>query len=183
MLKSREIRSHLVTSLIYFLVLVPLVVLQWRFNLIFFLIGIILGTFILDLDHLIFAFYQKPEESSSQRIREALGRRNWRELLRVLEEVHQEHTELVFHQAIFQVIFLVFSFFIVTSTLSLLAKGIVMAANLHLLKDEWQDQKRDAHHLNKWLFWQVGQRVDLQTQQLYLIGVSVVFLVLNWVLV
>ena len=101
MLKNKEIRSHLILTGVYCLALLPFVVFQWRLSMLFFLVGAFLGTFILDLDHLVYAFYQNPEEESSQRIREAFKRRDWKGLVQVLEECHQEHTELVFHQAVF----------------------------------------------------------------------------------
>lgn len=182
-LKNQEIRSHLVATLVYCLILLPLVVLKWRFDLFFFLIGAGMGTFILDLDHLIYAFLYKPHEPSSHKIRVLFMQRDWQGLVRVLQECHQEHTELFFHQAIFQVIFLFFAFFIITSTPSFLAKGIVMAANLHLLKDEWADQIKSPPHLNQYLFWQVGREIDLRLQKFYLVGVSVVFLFLNLILI
>lgn len=182
-MNNREIRSHLLATFIYCLILLPLVVLKWRLGLVFFLIGAGLGTFILDLDHLLYAFFHKPHEPSSHKIRVLFRRRDWQGLLRVLQECHEEHRELFFHQAVFQVIFLIFSFFMVTSTASFLAKGLVMAANLHLLKDEWQDQIKSPPHLNKWLFWQLKTTVDLRTQKFYLLGASGVFLLLNLILI
>lgn len=182
-LKNQEIRSHLLATFVYCLILFPFVVLSWRLSLISFWLGALIGTFILDLDHLIYAFFYKPHEPSSHKIRVLFLRRDWQGVLRVLEECHQEHTELFFHQAVFQVIFLLFSFFIITSTPSFLAKGIVMAANLHLLKDFWADQIKSPPHLNKYLFWQVNRRIDLGLQKFYLIGVSGVFLILNLILI
>lgn len=182
-LKNKEIRSHGVATLIYLIVLIPAVVGNWSWWLLVFILGAVLGTYLLDLDHLVYAFWHRKEAVGSKEIREMVLKKDWKGALRVLEGCHQTHTQLLFHQAIFQVIFLGFSLFIATSTASFLAKGLVMAMNLHLLKDEWQDQIKNPAHLNEWLFWQYGEPVDLRKQKYYLWGVSGAFLVLNWFLI
>jgi len=143
-----------------------------------------LGTFLLDLDHLLYWFFSHPEKQDSQYAKVLLKTRNYRGMYALLQRTHQAHTRLTFHTALFQLVLLALAFYVLTSGGSLFGSALVMAMNLHLLKDEWFDYlsgKRET--LADWLFWQIKGVAVEKYLRLYLAGVSAVFLLLSLILV
>lgn len=174
----QEIKSHYLVTLIWFLIMVFLkIYLKWQ--LFWLLLGSLLGTFILDIDHLLYWFFLHPEKQDSQIAQMLWQKRDFPGLILLLGRYHDTHTRLVFHSFLFQVIFLIFSFYIFSSGGSYFGTGMVAAMNLHLLKDEWEEYREGKkEHLNDWLFWQIKKKVTHQEQKVYLIFISLMFTIL-----
>lgn len=119
-----------------FFVLISLV--KHHFNLGYwpFWLGGVFGTLLPDIDHLIYVFFLSPQELTSQRVNFLLGRREIKRLIELLYETRTERRGLVFHTIFFQLIFLALTFFIMTSSVSIFAKGLVLAFALHLSVDQ-----------------------------------------------
>ncbi len=98
-----------------------------------------MGTLLPDLDHILYVYLLRPQEYVSQRFNHMIGQRDLWGSLSLLAETRNERTKLIFHTALFQVIFLVFAFLVVTSSGSVLGRGIVLAVVLHLIVDEVVD--------------------------------------------
>jgi len=176
---QKEILGHFLVSLIWVMILS---LLRWSlgWKLIYLWAGVALGTFILDIDHLIYWFVSHSEKQDSQLAKILWQKQDFPGLLSLLARYHDTHTRLIFHSALFQGILFVLAFYIFTSGGSFFASGLVAAMNLHLLKDEWQEYLRGKEgHLNDWLFWQVQKEVNLRTQKIYLISVSAIFGILS----
>jgi hypothetical protein len=178
MLKS-EVASHLVVTFLYFLVIS---LFRWQFDLSLAWIwaGALLGTFLLDLDHLIYWFYAHPEAEDSKYAKVLARTGNYKGLYALLVRYHQTHNRLIFHSAIFQVILLIVTFYVLTAGGSLLGSALVLSMNLHLLKDEWFDfWKNRKEELVDWLFWQVREIPVSKYVNVYLVAVTLVFLLLT----
>jgi len=175
---KKEITGHLIVSLIW---LVAVSLLRWylKWDLVWLWLGTLFGTFLLDLDHLIYWFFTHPEKQDSQTAKMLWQKKDFKGLVLLLERYHDTHTRLIFHSALFQIIFLFFSFYIFTSSGSLFASGLAAGMNLHLLKDEWEDYFKNPSHLNDWLFWQVKKEISSETQKIYLVSVSAIFGILS----
>lgn len=102
-------------------------------------VGGILGTMLPDVDHLIYVFFLQPQELTSQRINFLIDKHEVKRIVTLLYETRSERRGLIFHTAFFQLIFLVLTFWMVTSSGSLFGKGIVLAFSLHLLIDQIVD--------------------------------------------
>lgn len=111
--------------------------------------GGIAGNFLADTDHLIYIFFLGPQELTSQRVSFLLKRREILRVLSLLSETRKERTSLVFHTFLFQIIFFVFAFFIISSTTSIFVQGIVLALLLHLVVDQLSDYL-DMKDLSNW---------------------------------
>ncbi|MFH1601400.1 MAG: hypothetical protein ABIB61_00390 [Candidatus Shapirobacteria bacterium] len=152
---KKEVYSHLIASLAAFVLLEIIWLFTGSFSILkafIFASGLIIGTFLLDADHLIYWFFLKPDFEESKIARELWQKKNWKGLLKHLEANHKNHVSLVFHHFIFQVLLLVLTFFIFTSTSNVFGKGLVLALDLHLLVDIREDLKADPNHLRNWLF-------------------------------
>lgn len=191
MILKSEINSHLLVTFIYFL-LVSL--LRWKFDLSYFWLwtGALLGTFFLDIDHLVYWFITHPEEKDSIEAREiwsggrtrgARWTRRTRETIERLKELyllgqkfHDTHNQLIFHSVVGQTILFLLTFYILSSGGSIFASAFMMSINLHLLKDEWQGFFVDKKNLSDWLFWQIKGMPKEKYLGVYLGGVSLLFL-------
>ncbi|MGB9911547.1 MAG: hypothetical protein ACPLKP_03015 [Microgenomates group bacterium] len=188
MILKKEITSHFLITLIW---LGGLTVLKLIFNLKSFLVypgvfswflfwlGALIGTMVLDLDQLIYALLISPEEKA----KELWQRKKIKELLIYLADTSSSRFRLPFHNIVFQVLFMIFSFLILTSTASFLGKGLVMAMNLHLLKDEIHLLlKGKEEQLRTWLFWPIKREVSPEEQRIFLGLMGLLFLWLNFLL-
>jgi hypothetical protein len=178
MLKS-EVSSHIAVTFLYFLVIS---LLRWQFdlNLVWLWMGALLGTFLLDLDHLIYWFYAHPEAEDSKYAKVLARTGNYKGLYSLLVRYHQTHNRLIFHSVLFQVILLIVAFYVLTAGGSLLGSALVLSMNLHLLKDEWFDYLgKRKEELTDWLFWQVREIPVSKYLNVYLVVVTLVFLLLS----
>jgi hypothetical protein len=175
---KKELTTHYLLTLVW-LVGVSLLRWKWNLELIGLWLGALVGTMILDLDQIFYALLIYPEPKAHQLWQQ--GR--IRALLEYLAETYSQRIKLPFHNALFQVGFLVFSFWVLTSSGGLFGKGLVMAANLHLLKDEFHLLvKGREEQLRCWLFWPVRQKVSFEGQKIFVGVMGLVFLGLNLLL-
>jgi len=118
--------------------------------------GGIIGTLLPDIDHILYVFFLRPQELTSQRVSYMLTKRDFWGSLNLLAETRSERTRLIFHTATFQLIFLVLTFFVLTSSGSLMGRGLVLAFFLHLIIDQAVDLEATGS-LSNWFrnfpFW------------------------------
>lgn len=95
-----------------------------------------MGTLLPDLDHIIYFYFVRPTDLTSQRFNFLLQKKEIGRMLTLLYETRSERKELIFHSAFFQIIFFVVTFWFLTSSGSLFGKGIVLAFSLHLVIDQ-----------------------------------------------
>lgn len=147
-------------------------------------LGAFLGTYLLDLDHLLYLLIIKPQEATSLRVSQLFKQKQIREGLGVAAATQEERVRLPFHSALFQPVLYVLCFFVLTSTNSLFGAGLVMAMALHLLVQEVSGllQGREEH-LRRWLFWPIKGEVSFRAQKYFVIIMVMVFLGLNLFLI
>jgi hypothetical protein len=104
-----------------------------------FWVGGILGVFLPDIDHLVYVLFMNPQDLTSQRVNFLYGRREIIRMIQLLYETRSERKGLIFHTIFFQVIFLILSFWVITSSMSLFARGLVLSFSLHLFVDQFVD--------------------------------------------
>jgi hypothetical protein len=59
--------------------------------------------------------------------------------LKLLAETRYERKNLIFHTLLFQVIFLILTFWVITSSGNIFGRGLVLAFSLHLVIDQVVD--------------------------------------------
>ncbi|MBU0572731.1 hypothetical protein KKH23_02665 [Patescibacteria group bacterium] len=136
-------------------------------------IGGIFGNILPDLDHFIYVYFLKPHELTSQRVGYMMGKRNLSKSFRLLAETRSERTKLVFHSGLFQLVFIVLAFLVVTSSGSLFSRGVVLAFFLHLLVDQAVDLVETGNMDN----WTGGYNFEISENQAKVYW-SIMFLVL-----
>jgi hypothetical protein len=175
--------THFLVAIIW-LTVITLLRWSWHWNLVWLWLGGLFGTYFFDLDHFLYLLVINPHELTSQRVQRLLQQKKFKETLVLVTETASERTHLPLHSALFQIINLVLCLFVLTSTNNLFGSGMVMGMALHLLKDEIGEVLgKQEERLKRWLFWQVKFEVSLESQKIYLVVVTLIFLALNWLLV
>ena len=164
-------KKDLITHFIYMLAFLILVALyrQWiALEYLPLLFGGIIGTLLPDIDHLIYIYLLKPNESMSKEVTNLVEKRNFLKSWNILANTRAERKNLVIHSAHFQLIFLAFAFFVITSTGSLLGRGLVLAFALHILIDQIIDYM-ETKKLDHW-FTKIPLALSEKQKRWYLIG-------------
>ncbi len=123
------------------------------------------------LDHFIYAFFLNPTMEASQQAARLANSKKYAKALNTLLASHSQQDRLIFHSALFQIIFLIFSFFVVTSTRSLFGRGIVFGVLTHLLVDMSGDLVKSSS-INGW-FQTVPFAIEQKHQKWYVAFQSV----------
>ncbi len=174
---KQELKNHFLPLVGIFL----LTILVWIFlrvvwyNFIFLIFGLVLGAFFLDIDHLVFWFYLKPELEESRLAQIAWKKGDFKSLVKLLEATHTNHTSLIFHHYFFQIVITLISFFVFTSSSGIFAKAFLLAVNVHLLVDEVKDFRQNPEHLKLWLFAREKKQLPTDSLKYYLLT----FIVIN----
>ncbi len=133
-----------------------------------FWIGGVIGAFLPDIDYLIYHYFLRTSTNPSvdSVVTDVASKnllRNW-----AMASEDREGKKLIFHTVHFQLIFLVFTFLVVTSSGSLLGRGIVLAFALHLLIDLVMDF-RYGKNIEQW-FAKIPYELDTRQKRWYMIG-------------
>jgi len=101
-----------------------------------FLVGGLLGTILPDVDHLIYVYFLSPQDLTSQRVSYLLEKKDVLRSISLLYETRTERKGLIFHSTVFQLIFWILTFLVVSSSGSIFGRGLVLAFSLHLIVDQ-----------------------------------------------
>lgn len=101
-------------------------------------VGAIIGTLLPDIDGLISSQFLGTDDSFFKN-KEMSPKAKAREALRIMYLPRDSSQNLIFHNAQFQLIFVIFTFLLITSSGSLLGMGLVLAFMLHLVVDQVVD--------------------------------------------
>lgn len=135
---KKELSSHLITFVVFF-ALVTLLRGWFYKEIIFFWIGGVVGTFLPDIDHIIYVRFLRPQELSSQRVNHMMQNRQYLNTAKFLVDTKNERPKLIFHSILFLVIFIFLAIFVTTSSGSLFGRGLVIAFLLHLMVDIYEE--------------------------------------------
>lgn len=135
----KEVVVHLFVMIIFLTPFALIYLLNSPVDIAWLFVGGVIGTFLPDLDHLIYTHFLRPNELTSQRVQNKLATRDVRGATTLLYATTSERTGLIFHTVFFHCIFVVFAFLVVTSSNSILGRGVVLAFLLSLLLDETLD--------------------------------------------
>ncbi len=182
MLKKAIIKRLLVT--LVWLTVVTFLRWHWQWDLANLWLGGIIGTFLLEVDHLLYVLVIYPQELTSLRLKRFLEQRRFKQALFLLVNTREERIRLTFSSALFQLVLYSCCFFVLTSTDSLLGAGLVMAMVLNLLREELillLQGKEES--LRQRLFWQLADEVSLKNQKFFVMVMFLLFLGLNLFLI
>ncbi len=143
--------------------------------------GGVVGTLLPDLDHILYIYFLNPTDLTSQRALSLMRSREVARTLDLLAETRYERTRLIFHTATFQIIFLVLTFLVVTSSGSPFGKGLVLAFSLHLLIDELVDFMQVGDISGWFKDFPINLSLDKQKMLFYWLGNLILLLLFGFI--
>ncbi len=143
-----------------------------------FWLGGILGIFLPDLDHVIYVYFVKPQELTSQRVNYLVNRKELWRSVELLYETRNDRKGLIFHTAFFQVIFFIVTFWFLTSSGSPFGWGLVLSFSLHLIVDQIVDLN-EMKSFDNWLKYSPWY-LDYKNAMRYWYGAVALLLILGF---
>lgn len=143
-----------------------------------FVIGGFIGVLMPYLDYLIYAYLLNPEDQNSKTAVGMISKKNFSQSIGIFIGNREVQKELLFHKAYFQIIFLVFLFLIVTSSGSLLGRGIVCGFALHLIMDQVMDLM-EKKEIDVW-FEGFPFEMDSLQKKVFIIANAGIFLLISF---
>ncbi len=163
-----------------FFVLVILLKHYFNWSVLLFVLGGLIGIVLPDLDHLIYAYFVHPQDLSSQRIDYLVKSKDLRRGAELLYETRSERRGLIFHSILFQGLFFIVLFWVLSSSGSLLGRGVALSFALHLAVDQLIDLT-EMKSLENW-FTNLHFKPDPKQSKNYLIASSAVLLLMGFVM-
>jgi len=182
---KRYILSHIPMALVYGLLLSFLGGGWWPISLIWvgeqawWIAGLIIGVLLVYLDRVAY-IYSFPNEQLSQQANWYIEHKDYLKALILLDTRRHEQIKLTFRSSLFMIAWIPLAFFALTSTASIVGKGVVMGLMLHILLDSWRMQKEAPDKLNQRLFWQVKRVITLEEQLIFMWIMTGIFVFFSW---
>jgi len=168
-------RPKLLLYLAYF-GLLSLINLKLGFDLIWLWVGAMLGWLFIYVDRLNHVYLTKPDEQLSVYVKHLVTNKRYGEAFILLTNRGGEQRFLMSRSVLFMVAFVPLALFVLTSTASELAAGMVLGIGLHLLLSIAFDWYR-FEYLKHWLFWPIKRHFN-DTEAKAIIAVYTGFFVL-----
>lgn len=175
---KRFVSTHLPIILGYVL-FVTLIRFQIDINTVWLALGVTVGVYLLFLDRIVYTFAY-PQEQLSQHFTWLWRSKRYVEAFALLDARREEQQRLTFRSALFMLMWIPLALFALTSTPSLFGKGVVMGLMLHIIYDSWRLQRTRPEVLHARLFWQIKKVVGQEERMMFLIAISIVFMVLSF---
>lgn len=128
----KEIINHFIYYAGYF-VFLTIVNSLYSFNYWPLYVGGLVGLFMSNIDHLLHVFVLKPQELTSQRVTTLIKNKQIKEAITLLYDTREERKDLMFHTVMYQLIFAVLTFWVVSSSGNLFGRGLVLSYYLSLV--------------------------------------------------
>ncbi len=119
-------------------------------------VGLLAGWILPAVDHLIY-WYTYPHELTPMRGLELMKAKRYGETFSLLRSTENERGRLVLHGILFQAVFAVFAFWVISSAGNDIGRGLVLGVLLNLLI--WDYGKIKGGETQK-IFWQIKRVVE-----------------------
>jgi hypothetical protein len=143
-----------------------------------FFIGAHIGWLLPALDHLIYCFTY-PHELTPKRVTELLKMGKYKESINLIYTTTNERTKLTLRSVLFQSVFIVFGFWMTTSSGSEFGTGLVLSAMLRFLLIDWKAYKSGNMES---VFWQIKRPVGRNEAKIAFVIFSAIFIYLSLII-
>ncbi|MDC0448991.1 hypothetical protein OAL67_00030 [bacterium] len=133
--------------------------------------GSLVGTFFLDLEYIIHAFFLEPETNFSKTFSAFIKHKDFANAAGFLQVHKGEIPDKTLNSALFQVIFAGFTIFVVSSTRQIFVRALVISVLANSLY-RLMEAKYEGH-LAEW-FWALKETPNKQSVGLYIFGILAV---------
>jgi len=152
------------------------------FDLINWWIGGLIGMWFVIVDRVAYVYFTRPHEQLSIQVKGLVNQRRYVEALRLINHRKDEQKNLAIRSVLFVGVWILLALFVLTSSGSLFAVGLVMGVGLHLLYDMVVDLN-DIGKLRSWLFWPVKRMVSDDEARVVVAIYGFMFVILSFLMV
>lgn len=145
-----------------------------------FWLGGLIGTVLPDIDHIIYFYFVSPSDLSAKRFDFMAHKHQLKRMAELLYDTRSERSNLIFHTIFFQVIFLILTFWMLSSSGSLIGKGLVLAFALHLSIDQLIDLT-GMGNLSNWMKY-LPFKLDEDRERLYWFASTLLLLIFGFLI-
>jgi len=149
----------------------------FNINLLWWLLGAMVGFMFVFTDRFVYSIFSKPDETLSLKIKELFRQNNLVEGIKLLLAERYDQKELVMRSAMFVVVWIVLAFLTVTSVMNPFARGFILGIGTHLVFDLLYDFIGDKERLDLW-FWQIKRTLEPEEKFWFVVIVGIVYLLL-----
>lgn len=164
----------LLVSLTLFIILMAMINPREPLQIIMILLGCLLGTFFLDLDYIIYAYFTDKDKAFSQTLRRYLKHKDFGNALAHVYFHQTDVKEKTLHSVLFQVVSGALALFMIFAPINLFAKSIVISIYLNslyrLAYQYYTGETKD------W-FWALKEKPSKEGVKIFLIINVVLFLI------
>lgn len=146
-------------------------------NLLWWLLGAMVGFLFVFLDRVVYSLFSKPDETLSMKVKEMAGQGNVAGGMRLLLAERYDQKELVMRSFLFLIVWAVLALFAATSVTNFFARGFILGIGTHLMFDLIYDYAEDKERLDQW-FWQIKRTLEPEEKFWFVLISGIVFILL-----
>lgn len=170
-------KIQLLLSLTLFIALLALTKTNFALDIAQIFLGCLVGTFILDLDYVIYAFFTDPNKDFSVTLKGYFRHKDFANALSYIFYHKNEVKEKTLHSALFQVVLCGLTFFLVFAPLNLFTKALIITGfgnSLYRMAEAYHSEEDQVY---EW-FWMLKEKPSLKGVKVYLLMMTLAFAVL-----
>ena len=167
-------------SLFLLLILLTIIKRWFDYSYAFLWLGAIFGFYLPFVDHLFYAYIVRPDLEVSGNIKALMRPKTIGRLISFVNETKDQRERLIIHTAYFQVVFLLLTLYVLTSSGNLLGRGLVYGFSFSLFVEELI-LFRKTGELKSW-FSQIPILLDHHETKVYIYANVLVLLIFTLML-
>lgn len=146
-------------------------------DLLWWLLGAMLGFIFVFMDRFVYSFLMKPDEAMAMRIKDLFGEKKFVDGLTMLLSERHEQKELMMRSFLFMVVWVILALLTVTSISNPFGRGFMLGIGTHLVFDLVYDYYFNQIRFDLW-FWQIKRQISLQEKRWFLLIMVIVYCLL-----
>ncbi len=141
------------------------------------ILGSLVGTFLLDLDYIIYAFFIEPEKDFSTTVRAFIKHKDLFNAITYIHLHREEVKDKTLNGAMFQMILAGAALFVMSSPASLFVKALIVSTFVNSIYRMWENYFDDK--IDDW-FWGLKFKVNKNSLIWYTVGLGVALVFSLW---
>lgn len=159
-------KLKILVSITLSIVLIALRVEKQPLNIIATCVGTLLGTFVLELEYIVAAYWTDPDAEFSPNFRELISQANYSAAIIYARKHGLSLKQRTLHSVLFQLVLAFLLYYLVTSFASLLSIALVLSIYLQTFYAMYEEND-ETHSIVSW-FWILKKQPSKGTQLLYI---------------
>lgn len=149
----------------------------FNLDLLWWLLGAVLGFLFVFGDRVVYLLVSNPNEALSIKIKDLLKQNKIGEGTELLLKERYDQKELVMRSFLFLIVWIAMAFFAMTSVVNAFARGLILGIGMHIEFDLVYDYLFDKERLDLW-FWQIKRTLEPEEKFWFVVITGFAFILL-----